>query len=366
MKSVQHKQGTTKAAQGQRVLNAKNGSNRAEILSGFYGSLNDLFNANISEAEEILYAVHRGQVAQVVSVTNIGKSTLMLNLCLALAAGQEYPPLVEHPGDPRRVLYIDFEATPAEFRDDMEVMLENVRNQELARINFLPVVGATINKKPLRLSVTGQMNTVIRYAKQHRADLIVVDPYSFAFTVNDENNNAEITRKVMLPLKRLASKTNAAVIFTHHIGKMYEGQSQPEGAYSGRGASAFGALARTMFNLKSVPSLGDDFVKLWCSKSKRGNPFRPVTLQLSNRWFRISGQEVPTDDRLTARDIGEYVTSREPDEVRTAEILKQFAPVSNETIKRRLREAVEHGLVRRVSQGKYRGADSALVTAASG
>jgi len=323
--------------------------------SGFYRSLDELFAANIAEAEEIFYGVNRGQVAQIVSVTNVGKSTLMLNVSLALASGQEYPPLVTKASNPRRVLYIDFEATAAELRDDMEKMMLGLRNPDLARKNFIPVVGAIIDKHPLNLSESAHMTFLIRHAMELSPDLIIIDPVSLAFSLTDENSNAEVIKRVVKPLKRLASRINAAIVFSHHIGKQYETSS--EGAHQGRGASAFGALARTVFNLTGEPRIGYGFIRLWCSKSKRGRPFRPVILKLDDsiRWFELSKEEASSVESLSAEDIAQYVASKEPDETQTRDIYNAFKHrISESTIKRMLDNALTHNLVSRVGRGRYR------------
>jgi RecA-family ATPase len=355
---------STRVAQSQRELSTSNDDSRIRRYSGFYGSLDELFTANISEPEEILYGVQRGQVVQLISVTNAGKSTLMLNVCLALASGEAYPPLVPHPTKPRRIIYFDFEATPGEFRNDLESMIRKLHNQELARQNFVPIVGASVNKRPLNLSVDTHMTHLIRYARDKEADLIVIDPISLAFSLTDENSNAEVIKRVIRPLKRLAARTDAGIVFLHHIGKQYEGSS--EGAHQGRGASAFGALARTVFNLTKIPAYGEGYVRLWCSKSKRGRPFNPVVLKLEDRWFRISERQTPRDERLTMQEVASYIASREPEEVRTREVEMEFKVVaSKETVKRRLNEAKSHGLVRKVGHGRYRSGSGSPVGVAS-
>jgi hypothetical protein len=352
-----------KLSQGQSRLNTPNGHNQNEHSSGFYPSLNELLSANITEAEEIFYGVNRGQVAQLVSVTNVGKSTLLLNASLALASGQQYTPLVYKANEPRRVLYIDFEATAAELRDDMEKMILSLRNPDLARENFIPIVGATINKHPLNLSTAAHMDFLIRHARAVEADLIVIDPISLAFSLADENSNAEVIERVVRPLKRLASRIDAAIVFSHHIGKQYESSS--EGAYQGRGASALGGLARTVFNLKSEQQIGYGFVRLWCSKSKRGRPFRPVILRLNDslRWFEVSEKEAPSDEPLSAEVIARYVASKEPKGIRTREIYAAFNPASESTIKRLLTSALRQGLVIRADHGLYRRGNNYAVRA---
>jgi hypothetical protein len=105
--------------------------------------------------------------------------------------------------------------------------------------------------------------------------------------MQDENSNAEVTRHVMNPLKRLAREANCGVVFTHHMGKAGETLSG-DSAYKGRGASAFGGLSRTIFTLEKDVSKGPGYAVLSCVKVK-GAAFEPTLLKLNpeTRWFEV-------------------------------------------------------------------------------
>ena len=94
------------------------------------------------------------------------------------------------------------------------------------------------------------MAAIIECAQRFQPDLIVVDTLSALFTLRSENDNAEIKNVVMQPLKKMAKDANAAVWLLHHIGKQNEDGQASVGAYSGRGGSNIGALARTVVLLK--------------------------------------------------------------------------------------------------------------------
>ncbi len=57
-----------------------------------------------------------------VAATNVGKTTLALNLALSLAAGKALPPLTRA-ADVRRVLYIDGETSCSRFQWNIQKML---------------------------------------------------------------------------------------------------------------------------------------------------------------------------------------------------------------------------------------------------
>src|SRR5262249_18379109 len=136
-----------------------------------------------------------------------------------------------------------------------------------ARQNFMIIVDASIKESPLSLSKPDHFKYIMALAKYYHVDLVGVDTAASAFELMDENSNAEVTRRVMNPLKQLAREANCAVIFTHHIGKSNETQTG-EGAYRGRGASAFGALSRTIFTLERDPKKGSEYIVLTCAKIK--------------------------------------------------------------------------------------------------
>ena len=142
----------------------------------------------------------------------------------------------------------------------------------------------------------------------------------------------------MKPLIRLAREINCAVVFTHHIGKANESQTG-EAAYKGRGASAFGALSRTVFTLERDKTKGKGYVILSCSKSK-GEAFEPVLLELDfeSRWFLICAEKPEQKPGpLTAQEIANYVASGEANTTKICEHFKNRA--GERTIKDRISEA---------------------------
>jgi hypothetical protein len=229
-------------------------------------------------------------------------------------------------------------------------MLRGISNSKVSRENFALVVDASINGSPLSLSRPDHFKWIVALAKSHKADLVVVDTAASAFELQDENSNAEITRRVMNPLKQLASLAGCAVIFTHHIGKANETQSG-EAAYKGRGASAFGALSRTIFTIEKDAKKGQEYVVLSCAKVK-GQPFEPVLLKLNRdtRWFEMcSDGPSAKPEPLTAQEVAAFVGKRK--EARTAEICEHFEQrAGRRTIEDRIREAERLGLITKEHQ----------------
>ena len=80
-------------------------------VTGLYRSLPELMAASLPDREEVMTGIRRGEVAQLVSVTNVGKSTLLLNAIVALLSGTPFLPLVTEKHKPVKVLYVDCEST---------------------------------------------------------------------------------------------------------------------------------------------------------------------------------------------------------------------------------------------------------------
>jgi hypothetical protein len=312
---------------------------------GFYGSLAELLNTNLPMREEILCGLHRGEVGQLAAVTNYGKSTLLLNVCLSLASGQECYPLLPTSNTPRRVIYVDCESPAVMLRDDLSIMMERIENEEAAQKNFIPLVDVEIRDLALDLSNDSHMRLLAARGKEVQVDLIVVDTITSGFDLSRENDNSEITKRALKPLKKLAMDLNCAVVFAHHIGKMSE--SSRVGAYLGRGGSAFGGMSRAIYSLEKDAKHGEGYVVLTAQKSKTTNTFDPVLLKLNreSRWFELCGEK-PEPKRefvLTTLDI---VTILAEKSLTTSELCEYFSHLcSKRTVMDRISEAQAIGLI---------------------
>ena len=312
--------------------------------SKLYSSLGDMLADNIPYVERILYGTGRCQVGMLVSVTDIGKTTLMLNTLLALASGESFLPLAPEVKRPYRILYCDFESTKSELKEYLLTMLKALPNRRVAEKNFIPLVDHEIDDQPLALSNPEHLRFLAEYARGLEVDLIVIDPVTAAFELADENSNAEVTRAVIKPLKRLARDTNTLVWFSHHSGKPSE-SPMAELAYWGRGASSFGGLSRAVFVLSRQRTKGSDYVLLQCAKVK-GRRFEPVLLKLNREIakFEVCAEEAITLQSITVDDIVAFIDNRE--EVKRNDITAHFKDrISPKTVDRLLETAVKLGRI---------------------
>lgn len=322
------------------------------------GSLWRYFKDTVTDAPEkkAIYGLGRGNLGLLVASTNLGKSTLMLNLALSMTSAKDFNPLFKSTGEPTRVMYIDGEASRDELKADIDTMLRDFSDEEKALVgdNLLVLCDEGLNGEPLDLSNETHMKTVSERAKAFMPSLIIVDTLAALMTVSDENDNAAIKREVVQPLKTLAKRTDSAVLLLHHQGKFREGSS-PVGAYKGRGASQFGALARLVLTLSPVKN--EAVVKLECAKVK-GRPFECKMLKLDpdTRWFDSSETRTQTtDEQIDYKEVVAFVVGfGKP--IRRAAVLRHFngkENLSRGSVDRHLGAAIEKGDLQKSGYGSY-------------
>jgi hypothetical protein len=237
--------------------------------------------------EKIISELEVSEVGVVFASTDVGKTTLSLNLSLMLATGEAFEPLVDAKEGGRRVLYIDGESRNVRLQADIKQMMRgwNDRKTTLVEQNLHLACDTALEGELLDLTNRKHLKWLQDEAARVEPALIVIDTMVSLFSVNNENDNSEVSRKVMKPLAKLASDTGAAVLLLHHIGKLSEDSQASTKAYRGRGASAIGAAARMVLLLKQDAN-DPDLVSLSCAKVK-GKKFSDVLLKLDRqgRWF---------------------------------------------------------------------------------
>lgn len=321
----------------------------ATFGDGFYSSLAELHAKETVPADDLMVGVRRRQVTIFASVTSVGKTTIMLNHALAAAGGQSWLPLLpEAPQRPLKIVFVDAESTDDELKKDTMTMLRSIGNREIAIENFIPVVDAQIDGEPLDLSKRKHFEQVKRFLKYHQPDIAILDTISALFTLYSENDNAEVVRKIIRPLKELANAGNCAIWASHHIGKSGE-SDEAEKAYRGRGASAFGANVRGVINLTKEKTMGDGYVKLELGKSK-GNKLEPIILKLNfaKRTFEICAA-APSAETPYQQVVGKF--NGQP--LRAKEIKELLPKLSDRTIEDVLKAAVEKGDLLKPGRGIY-------------
>jgi hypothetical protein len=301
--------------------------------------LGAFLSQSVTQQERIVFDLARREIGLLSAVTNKGKSTLLRNVMLALAAGLEYPPLVQA-GPPRRVALLDFETSASRLQNDFQTMMQSLHpdSQRIAAENLQIVCEGIVGNEVFSLSK--HLHLVEQQAKN--IDFLVVDTATAAFDIFNENDNSEVIRKALKPLRATAINLDCAILIIHHIGKLgTDGPNQGEGAYKGRGASSFGAFAASVFNL-AADSNEAERVTLSCDKRKDGANYKHV-LQLNRetRWFTLS-VTVPPRAKTNYDLVVEFVNNHPDQPVRRAHIV---AALKNQMTEKRIEQCLKEAAV---------------------
>lgn len=304
--------------------------------------------------EKIISELEVGEVGVMFASTDVGKTTLALNLSLMLAAAGAFEPLVEPKDGGRRVLYIDGESREARLQADIRLMLRDWDDDENSLVdqNLYLACDTSLEGEQLDLTKRKHWKWLEDEAARVKPSLIVLDTMVSLFSLNNENDNSEVSRKVMRPLSKLASDTGAAILLLHHIGKLSEDAQAGTKAYRGRGASAIGAAARMVLLLKQ-DSNDPDLVGLSCAKVK-GKKFSDVLLKLQRdaRWFVNTGK-VPAKELTRYQHVLEFVR-KSGRVVKRSEIVGALKnSISESQIGKHLTEAVEREALISPKYGYY-------------
>jgi hypothetical protein len=305
-------------------------------------NLHEFLSQSFEAKETVCFEAGRGDLAMLAARTNGGKSTLLRNCLLSLAVGREFAPFVPRQR-PRRVMLLDFEADEADLQRDLATMTRGFSaiDHEFLGENFMLVPRGMIGGEMLQLNY--HFNFVRSLIQAHLIEVIVIDNISSAFSLYDENSNAEVTRKVVKPLLKLASASGAAVVFAHHIGKASE--ASREDVYLSRGASTLSCLAKTVFNLRGRIDL-NEAAEIACVKRKNGpNYSAAFRLNTDTRWFEPCEQSAParraTNYDLIVGWLRENAPFGKP--VKTSQILEAFPRISRANLMRNINEALSVG-----------------------
>lgn len=314
--------------------------------------------------EMVLQGLYKGEWGLIVGVGSIGKTTLLLNICVSLACGRPFLPIVPENIQPKRILFVDFEGPDKKLQKHVRVIRKVLTSAENALVgkNLNFVVEPEINGRPWRMTDLKSLQNLAAFIQQRKIDLVIIDTLSQAGGVKDENNNAEVQQKIVLPIRRMARHCDVAILFVHHEGRGKQQEGAHDMQYRGRGATALMDASR--YQISATP--GDkhirEIIRVVNSKNK-GEGFEPVTLKLdqNTRWF-APGEAVtpppppPVEDLIF--DVLERCTA--PDGMTVAEIVEMLPATPKRTIERKLAELIESGDVIKAKRGSYRAAPNPL------
>jgi len=207
----------------------------------------------------------------------VGKSLLVANLALALAAGKERAGFIIPAA--RRVLVCQFELPTPQFVGRLAMMRRTVG--PAADQNLLVDTRAGGNL----LSAPQGLNHFLNTARQAAAEVIVLDPLYSAHD-QDENDTRSMAA-LCQSLLRLRDASKAALIVVHHVRKSI-GRNEIGTAF--RGSSALHAVGDS-YMLLTRPSPQLNSLELrFQFRYAPPQPPRLLDLDPDNLWFFASGQ----------------------------------------------------------------------------
>ena len=210
----------------------------------------------------------------------VGKSLLVANLALALAAGGE------HAGfkvpSPRRVLICQFELPTPQFALRLAAMRKTIGNRADSNLFVDTRVSGHL------LSSTAGLNHFLNSSRSVKAEVIVIDPlYS---THDQDENDTRAMAALCQSLLRLRDASKAALIVVHHIRKS-AGRYELGSAF--RGSSALHAVGDSYLLLArpspQIPTVEMRFQFRYAAPQ----PSRLVSLDPNTLWFSPSGSAPP-------------------------------------------------------------------------
>jgi hypothetical protein len=189
-----------------------------------------------------------GRLVSVVAGAKTGKSLLLLEAGLALATGR---PFLDTPkGEPKRVLYLDYEMTENDLAERVEDMGYGLEEQALLSENFAYYLSPNLPA----LNTAAGATQLLALADYHEPDLLIVDTLSRVF--EGDENGAEAFQKLYrlawMPLKQ----RGVTVVRADHTGHNESGR--------GRGSSAKGDDVDVAWTLKK----SDAGVRIECKAAR--------------------------------------------------------------------------------------------------
>lgn len=246
----------------------------------------------------------------------VGKTTLVTQLCLALASGM---PFLSFPCTaPINVLLLEAEGARSLYRKR-----SGKAAATLGIKDYYVNPRWTIQSKWMSDFNAGGM-VVEDQIRRSGAKVVVMDTLGYFLGEGDENSSKDWKQKIMFPLRRLRAMYGCAFILLHHEGKPGE---MKFGHHKGRGSSAMFGDVDTWIGMESLQFTPDDQEKLnrlspaerieardervliW-HKSKVGPKPEPIKLHLDVENAVLSVKDYSMRERLDAMPSTKQTTRR--------------------------------------------------------
>jgi hypothetical protein len=167
--------------------------------------------------------LHKGTKGVVAGSSKVGKTWLLLDLAMSVAAGL---PFLKWQSTPARVLYINLEIQEAFMNQRLRQLMEK---KGLNTIDNLDIWN-------LRGKVT-DFDRLLTQVPTNEYSLIILDPI-YKLMVGKCENNGTGVGFLCHNLERLAEKTGAAIVYAHHFSKGNQAKKKAMDRISGSGVYA--------------------------------------------------------------------------------------------------------------------------------
>ena len=174
----------------------------------------------------------------------IGKSTIALTMCAAVASGKQLAGFVPTHMDGRRALFVSLEETTSEIILRAQAIAQRYGADFNNRLHF-------VGKSEARFVPNGTIEDFINHGENElaalidyvNADLVILDPLSH-WPIGDENNTTHAA--FFAALGRICEKLCTTILVIHHVRKPPSGFSVKPSMFDVRGSSTSIGIARSL------------------------------------------------------------------------------------------------------------------------
>ncbi len=252
------------------------------------------------------------------------KTWALLSLAVCVALGKTWMGFAVKP---RKVLIIDEESGDEWLTNRLEAAIQGELGDDSIPVEFVSLAGWKLDKK----EDAAELEKLIT---EHQAGLVIID--ALTDIMDGDENSKQDTQPIFTRLKKIASRTNAAIIIIHHSNKA--------GGY--RGSSAIKGALDLLVKIES-----DEGSKWISFKSEKTRNIEATKFTAVAHW---------TDDQffLELADVTEMLKPRNPGQRHVLEYLEKSGEPAS------VKELMEHAEICSPDQARnavYKLADEGLI-----
>jgi hypothetical protein len=197
------------------------------------------------------------------------------------------------------------------------------------------------------------IDDVEREIIKHNIDMVIIDPLTDFFEIENENDPKEVRKKFGKLLHKLKEKTQCCIIVAHHFGKITEGKSKVN---KSRGSTAITGKCDVVINAE--PDKNDnEVVKFEVVKNRTGNSLETVYTRKVDGEFQLieKPDSTLTKTQLAEKEIFKLLNiSNEPIWLASFIDHNQLNyQISGRTTQLALKNLVDQGEIEKISHGLY-------------